>query len=359
MSFIWPEVLLAIAVVPIVAIWLFSSKNRQGRKATAYADPHLLPKVIHEPSRSRSRLPLIIQLLALGFFIFAASRPVASPSLPQNKAAVILTIDTSRSMLADDAKPSRLERAKTIAQAFLQQAPKTTQIGLVVFSDNANIRIPPTTDRSTVLEALTAIETAQATSLANAIAVSVRALPGRKNAPLPNELQGPAPRKGTPGESVPNNPVPNNPVPNEPTPAPNPHTLDPTTLPPGAIVLLSDGVSNRGVDPKIAAEFANRQQVKLYTVPIGKEGGTVTQVEGKLVFAPFDGAGLKKLSELTGGRSVDPDNTKALQEVFSELGTTIRWEATKTEVGYLASALGVILLVLGGGISLLRLRRLP
>ena len=90
-------------------------------------------KVLHIPYKSAG--------LALTALLFTASRPVATLSLPQNKAAVIVALDTSRSMLATDADPNRLEVAKSIVKKFIERAPADTRIGLVTFSEKCRHRL--------------------------------------------------------------------------------------------------------------------------------------------------------------------------------------------------------------------------
>ncbi|WP_216327232.1 VWA domain-containing protein [Deinococcus aestuarii] len=342
MTFGFPGLLWLLLLVPL-AVWLFSAaaRRRQGR-ARAYADPHLLGTVLRGGKRTRALIPLGLQLGALTLLLFGAAQPVARPTLPVNKASVMIALDASRSMLADDVQPSRLEAGRTVARQFLELAPASTQIGLMTFSDNASVLVPPTTDRQEVLDALNRVKPAQATSFAGALVSGVRALPGREKAVPPRELVE------VPGQAQAN---PNG------TSAPTP--VDPQTLPPGAILLLSDGISNRGANPQIAARFASDHRVKLYAVALGTEGGAVSRVEGQLVFVPFDTRELSRLTQLTGGQFLFPVDPERLRGLYRDLGSAVRWEPTELGLGGPLAGVAALLLVIGGGLALAWQRRVP
>ncbi|KIQ55192.1 VWA domain-containing protein, partial [Meiothermus taiwanensis] len=187
MSFTWPAFLWLLLLIPVFIGFLAWVNRRRERTAEAFADAHLLGAVVRQPPKAHVRWPLVLQLLALFLLLFAAARPVASPPLPTNKAAVVLAVDTSRSMLATDLNPSRLEAAKATARKFIELAPPTTQIGLVSFSDSASALVMPTTDRQKLLEAIDRLKPAQNTSLENAIVTGVRMLPGRTSLKPPTE----------------------------------------------------------------------------------------------------------------------------------------------------------------------------
>ncbi len=348
MSFTWPIMLLLMLLLPL-AIW-FVRRSAKGRvnTATAYADAHLLPNVLTSGKQSHSRLPLNLQLIALALLLFSASRPIGTPPLPVNKAAVMIALDTSRSMMATDVNPSRLEVSKEIVKEFIKLAPSSTMIGLTTFSDSAAVVVPATTDRAGLLEKLDGIKSAENTSLADAVVASVRSLPGRHTIEIPSELLGlksnsnkPQPKTIDPSTGQPIKPV------------------DPKTLPPGAILLLSDGTSNVSADPQLAAKFAKQYKVKLYTIAVGKEGGAVMKIDGKDYFVPFTPDTLQKMALETEGKFVFPPEKAALEKIYKELGTVTVWEATKLELGALLSGLAVIFMMTGAGLSLHWQRRIP
>ena len=341
MNFAAPWYLLLVLLVP-VAIWVLRSLEGQRRRtALEYADAPLLAGVLQRGNRAHSSWPRNLQLIALGALLFTASKPAATVSLPQNKAAIVIALDASRSMIAADVDPTRLEVAKAVIKKFVELAPADTRIGLVTFSESAASVIPVTTDRTQLLEKLAAVKVSSSTSLADPVVAGVKSLPGRKDAVIPNELLLRAvPPAGT-------------------TAPPAKPSIDLNALPPGAILLLSDGVSNNSrSDPKVAAKFAKDHRVKIYTVAIGKEGGAVANIDGQNFFIPFDPKSLEQIAQLTDGKAVLPSDAN-LESVFKELGTAIRWEPTKLELGGLLSGLAVALLVVAGAMSVQWNRRLP
>ena len=112
-------------------------------------------------------------------------------------------------------------------------------------------------------------------------------------------------------------------------------------------------------DPRLAAKFAETYKVKLYTVAVGREGGTVARINGQNFLIPFDAKSLEALAQLTGGKHVFPPTVESMGAIYKELGTVIRWEVTKLEIGGLLSGLAALLLVIAGALSLRWQRRVP
>ncbi|MDX2006610.1 MAG: VWA domain-containing protein [Meiothermus sp.] len=349
MSFTWPVLLWLMLLVPLFIGLLVWAGRRRERTATVFADARLLGTVVRQPPKAHVWWPLALQTLALALLLFSASRPIAALPLPQNKAAVILAVDTSRSMQAPDLNPSRLEAAKETAREFIRQSPATTQIGLVSFSDSASALVLPTTNRQELFEAIDRLKFSQNTSVAAAVVTGVRMLPGRRQLKPPAEL--------LPPNIAPQDPLQNQPDQPQPTETP----------PPGSIVIMSDGASNVSTNPglparntlEIAARFAKENGVKVYTFPMGKEGGAVVTLQGQNYFVPFEPRNLQQLAENTGGKNVFPPTAEALKAVTAELGTVIRWEGTRLEVSSLLSGLAVLLMLIGAGLSLRWQRRVP
>lgn len=343
MTFAWPALLWLAPALPLVLVLLWrSADRRRARSAGRLADERLYPAVVRAPALRRVRLTRALQFGALTALLLAAARPHAEPPLPVNRAAVVIALDASRSMLADDADPNRLEAARSLARDFVENAPASARIGVASFSDSAFVLVPPTHARPEVLEALDRVAVASNTSIAAAIVAGVRMLPGREEASPPEALGS-----------------------GRPTARAAQSARGP--LPPGRILLLSDGVSNVSSNPGLPAEaavdlalaFAEEQEVEVFTVPVGSEGGAVTRIDGSEYFVPFDGAALEALSGRTGGRHLDPRDPEELRAVFRDLGREIRWEATEMEVSALLSGLAALLLVSAGGVALATARRLP
>ncbi|MDR7602357.1 MAG: VWA domain-containing protein, partial [Armatimonadota bacterium] len=182
MEFTWPVMLVGLAGVPLLVVGWWALRRHQARAAVAFADPHLLPLLRRGKRLRVPHLPFYLYLGAIALFVFASARPVGALLVPANRAAVILAVDMSKSMVATDLQPSRLEVAKQVAREFLRAVPRSAKVGLVSFSDYAQVLVRPTTQHQDVLEALERLQPTQATSIGSAILTAVRSLPGREQA---------------------------------------------------------------------------------------------------------------------------------------------------------------------------------
>ncbi len=338
MEFTWPVMLAGLFALPLLGAAYASVRRYQARAAQAFADPHLLPLLRWGRPLRAPWLPFACYLTAVALLVVASARPVAAIPFPTNQAALVVGIDTSKSMVATDISPSRLEAAKRMAQELVRAAPRSLRVGLVAFSDYAQILVAPTTDRQEVLDAIERLQPQQATSIGSAILMGVRALPGRERAgeELLRRQQGVFP-------------------PAPPTPPPP----VPSDLPPGAVVLFSDGVSNFGVNPMEAVEVARQYRVRVHTVGVGTPTGQVQTVDGQLVFIPFDPTGLQEVAQRTGGRYFYPPTVEDFRALGRELGRSVTWQRQRTEVTSLVAAAGGLWMLVGAVLSLAWFRRVP
>jgi Ca-activated chloride channel family protein len=349
-----PNWLWLLLLVPLSLLAFRQIARSRERSSHNVVDAHLQANVLRLPPRWRERWPFIIQFAAVIALLFAASGPVASPPMPVNKAAVIVALDTSRSMLATDINPTRLEAGKEVVRQVARLLPASTLLGLVTFSSGAALLVPPTVDRSAVLTALEGVKLSQATSLSAAVVAGVRAMPGRGKVTVPRELGGAQldPNGQGQGQNFQG-------TPDSQGRGQQATPIDPKDMTPAALVILSDGVSNRGADPLVAGKFATDNKVKVHAFGIGREGGTVATVDGQPYFIPFDANSMKRLAETTGGKYVFPPTVDSISGIAKELGTLIRWEPTKVKLASILAALGLALAAVGGVMSIGWNRRLP
>lgn len=344
MEFSWPVMLWGLLAVPVLVGAYIRAQRFRIRREAALADPHLFPHLYTRPPAIRRHLPVAFYLAAVLVLLLAMARPIAAIPLPVNRAALILAIDTSKSMVGDDIKPNRLQAAKDAAHAVVDSIPGSAKVGLVVFSDYAQVLVPPTTEREILREAINNLKLQQATGLGAAILEALRALPGRRellgerlNPPLPGQ-QAPVPMPAPPGP---------------------PSTISPDDLPPAAILIFSDGVSNLGINPDQAAQLAKEGRVKVYGVGVGTPGGSVMTIDGQLSLVPFDTTLLQRIAQLTDGKYYDITQTEELKRLYRQLGRSMGWERRRTEItSVLAGGAGVLMFA-GGLFSLIWFRRVP
>ena len=349
MEFGWPLMLWGTLAVPLLLWAYLRLLRRSARRETALADPHLLGLLWTRPSPVRRHAPVAFYLAAVAFLTLAMARPIAAIPLPVNRAVLIMAIDVSKSMIGEDVQPNRLKAAQAVALDLLRSMPSTAKVGLVVFSDYAQVLVPPTTERQVLRDAIAGLKVQQATGVGSAIVESLRVLPGRKEV-LGDRLNVQQP--GQPG------PSPFAPLPQAPAPSPSPDQR-PGELPPAAIVIFSDGVSNLGVNPNLAVSLAVDGKVKVYGVGVGTVNGSVMTVDRQLVLVPFDARLLQQISQATGGKYFEITQGDELRKVYKQLGRSIGWERRRTEVTWVLAGGAGLLMMAGALLSLMWFRRIP
>lgn len=324
MTFQWPVMLVALAAIPLLAVIYLWALRRPARRPVAFTQLTLVQQAAAASSAWRRHAPAVLTALSLAAVILALARPVAPMPVPAVQNTVVLSIDVSRSMLADDLPPNRMEAAKAAAMEFVGSLPRGLKVGLVTFSSYAIVVVPPTADRGRVVDAIGLLSTEFATAIGDGLLEAVWALPGRQR-PVSPFMPAPPPRP---------------------------------PVPPGTVVLLSDGQSNRGVLPQDAARIAREQEARVYTVGIGTPEGTFLNLGGRSIWVRLDEDTLREIAEITGGSYYHATSALELRRVYRQLSRTIGWESRPTEVSALAAGTALLLLVGAVGMSLLMVHRI-
>lgn len=345
MEFTWPVMLWALALVPLLYLGHLALVRRQRRAAEAFAERRLFEQLVVRPPSWQRSLPLSLYLIAILLLSLALARPVAAIPMPVNRSAVILAIDTSKSMMGTDVPPSRLEAAKRAAREFARIVPRSTKIGLVSFSEYGQVLLAPTTERQQLSEAIDRLQFQSATSVGGGILESIRVLPGR--ARFLGERLERLQRQGAGRPSPPPSQNPTDPIP----------TFE--ELAPSAILIFSDGVNNFGPDPYESAQMARDGRVKIYTIGLGTPGGVVMQIDNQMVLVPFDSSGLERIAQIADGRYFGSAGDEELQRIYRQLGRIIGWERTRLEVSFLLVGVAGLVITTGGVLSLAWFRRVP
>jgi Ca-activated chloride channel homolog len=317
-SFSSPYALIALVAVPVLVALYVARDRRQARYAARFGNPALLPNLVeHSPGRRRY-LPLAILVVALAAMIVGVARPHATVSVPREEATVILAIDVSRSMGATDVKPTRLGAAQQTAAAFLARVPKKFRIAVVTFASRAVVALPPTTDRTLVQQSITTLRPGIGTALGDAIVLALR-LEQRQRA-------------------------------------------SDGSVPPAAVLMISDGARMGGqTSPQDAAKKAKAAHVPVYTVVLGTDAGTVSRpLPGgftEVTKVPPSPATLQQLASATGGQFFSATNDARLRDVYQRLGSRLGYHKESREVTDAFAGGSALLLLAGGGLSVLWFRR--
>jgi len=173
MSFAWPTALLALALVPLLLLAYVLVQRRRVKYALRFTNLPLLANVVDRAPRWRRHVPPLLVLTALAALVVGVARPQVAVAIPRKEGTVVLAIDRSGSMLANDVAPTRMAAARAAAATFIKGLPKGFKVGLVSFSDQADVVLPPTTDHAAAVRALATLQADNGTALGDAITRSV------------------------------------------------------------------------------------------------------------------------------------------------------------------------------------------
>lgn len=338
MAFLWIDMLWMLLLVPVLVIAYILVQRRRQKYALRYSSLSLVKDALGHGPGIRRHIPPILFLVGVVTMIVALARPAATVMLPSQQSTVILTIDVSGSMRADDLKPNRLEAAKSAALTFVAKQPKHVRIGVVSFSDNPAIVQAPTIDREAVTAAISRLTPQRGTAIGSGILTSLDALFEEPNA------------KPT---ATPRDPL----VLPKPTPTLTP--LQRGTYSSAVVILLSDGVSNRGPRPLDIIEQVANRGVRVYTVGVGSPQGTILRVEGFSVRVRLDEETLTRIAERTGANYFKADSETDLRDIYENLSTQLVLKPEQTELTAGFTGLAAVLLLTAGTLSLLWFNRLP
>jgi Ca-activated chloride channel family protein len=320
MSFERPLALAALVLIPLLVGLYYARERRRARVAAQWSKPALLPNAIDRSPGKLRYLPLAILLAALAAMIVGVARPHAVVSVPREEATVVLALDVSRSMKADDVEPTRLGAAKVAAKAFVADVPEKFRVGVVSFASRANAAMPPTPDRTLVESALDSLRPGEGTAIGDAVVLSAEL--GREQ------------------------------------------RAEDGSRPPRAVLLISDGAPDGGsTEPEEAAQRAKALKVPIYTVLIGTRDGVVEEeLTGGLtrrIQVPPNPEVLRMVARVSGGEFFSATDDEGLEAVYEELGSRLGHRDTSREITDAFAGGSAALLLTGGLLSMLWFRRVP
>ncbi|GAA4173741.1 VWA domain-containing protein [Gryllotalpicola koreensis] len=304
MSFSWPWLLLALVAIPAllgVAWWL---RRRRRRAAVRVASIALVRQALPQRSSWVRRIPVALMLLGIGVLAVGAARPQASVTVPSKSSTIMLALDVSGSMCSTDVDPNRITAAEQQASSFISSLAGGPKVGLVAFAGTAGVLVPPTTDTTTLQDALKGLTTSRGTAIGQAIVTSLDEI---------SKVDPSVPPTGA--DFAP------------PTAAPAPDSAD---FAPDAIVLLTDGANTQGTDPQLAARLAAARHVRVFTIGFGTTTPSAMVCPGQQLndgFGGFGGGGFGPgagggFDGGRGGNSVLQIDERALKQIAKTTGGT-------------------------------------
>ncbi|HYY62636.1 MAG TPA: VWA domain-containing protein [Burkholderiales bacterium] len=351
MKFLWPDALWLLALLPLLVGLYLALLRRRKKAALAYSDLGLLRAALGRQSLRR-HVPPALFLAALALMIVALARPAAVVTLPSQHETVILAMDVSGSMRADDVKPTRLAAAQAAARAFIKDTPKSMRIGLVSFAGSAALVQAPTQNRNDVLAAIEQLQLQNATAVGSGILASLKAIfPDQDfDVKLPSLLRG----RGGPaavGGSRPPSAL-------GAAPKPEQKPVPPGSYKSAVIILLTDGQTTTGPDPVDAARLAAERGVRVFTVGVGTPDGQILTGEGWSIRVRLDEDALKVIADLTRGEYFFAGNAPDLKKIYEGLNSKLVMEKKETEITAFFTGIAALIALVAAGLSLLWFNRL-
>ena len=290
--FAHPDYLWLFALLPLWIFWEYTTR--------AKAHPHIKWSSLQGFDRQSMGLArlrpllLVLRFFALAALIFAMARPqtkdVSTRTVTNSGIDIVMAIDVSSSMLAQDLKPNRLTALKRVASDFVDNR-VSDRIGLVVYAGESYTKTPITSDKNIVKNSLREINfqglIEDGTAIGMGLATAVNRL---KDSRAKSKV----------------------------------------------IILLTDGVNNSGfIDPRIAAELALEYEIKTYTIGLGSNGTARAPVgilpNGKFQYGltkvEIDEALLETIAKTTGGRYFRATDNQRLIAIYDEID-----QLEKTEI---------------------------
>jgi len=349
MRFLWPDCLWLLLLLPLAVaayVWL---QRRRKRAALRYASLTFVRDAM-TPGRSlRRHVPPLLFLVALALLLVAIARPAAIVTLPTDHETIILAIDVSGSMRAEDIKPTRLAAAQAAARAFIADQPSNVDIGIVSFAGTAAVVQAPTQNRDDLLAAVDRLQLQRATAVGSGILVALKLV----DPTVRFDLRFSNPRLDV-GDA--NHELSLDERRAEAKPAPKP--LAPGSNTSAAIILLTDGQTTTGPDPIEAARLAADRGVRVYTVGIGTVDGETIGFEGWSMRVRLDEDTLKAIAQKTNAEYFYAGTASDLKKVYETLSTKLTVEKKETEISALFALGAAVLTLLSAGLSLLWFNRI-
>ncbi|WP_119155449.1 VWA domain-containing protein [Caldimonas tepidiphila] len=348
MSFLWPEMLWLLLALPLLVVLYLGLQRRRKRAALQYPGLAIVRDAMGRGPGLRRHLPPVLLLLALGALIVAMARPQTQMMLPLDQRMVVLAMDVSGSMRAADVEPTRMAAAQAAARDFVTGLPDSTRVAVVTFAGAAALVQPPTHSKQDVYASIDRFTYQRGTAVGAGIVASLQTIfpdvdfESRLADPRQGGMPGAAPlgmrdRDAAGGGA-------------------------PSPVPPGsynsaAIILLTDGQTTTGPPPAEAARLAAERGVKVFTVGVGTDQGEIMVGDGWSMRVSLDEEALRDIAKQTGGEYFYAGNAPDLRQIYQNLTSKLALEMRETEVTALVAAVGALLVVLAGGLSMLWFNR--
>ena len=320
MSFATPLLLLGLLLLPLLVLAYRRLERRPSKYAVRYTNLDVLAGVVGSTRSWRRHAGLALFLLALAALLVGFARPSMMRLADREEATIVLVIDVSGSMQAEDVEPTRLEAAQQVVRGFMKDLPKRFQVGVVAFSETAEVAAPATDDRQLAIDAIDYLYPQRGTAIGDAIARGVEvaraADAGERRRRTTRRDPAPLGRLADRGDAAP-----------------------------------AGGSGAREVlqDPRLHDRARHARGV----VEFNRFGGT------RIIPVPPDPATLRQIATTTGGRFYEAESVGDLRDAYDKMGSLVSKVKRKQEVTFAFLAGGLVLLLAAAAVAVVTFPRLP
>lgn len=341
MHFIWPQALWGLLLLPLLVLGYVWLLRRRRQQAFAYSSLLVVRKALEPGLGWRRHVPPVLVFLAVLVGLVGIARPTAKVALPADYMTVVLSVDVSLSMMAEDVPPNRLQAAQATVKDFINRLPNNIRVGLVTFAGTAQVVQAVTDDRQALLEAVDRFRLQRATATGSGLLMALATLMPEHAFDIELLIYGFDTQRfrGVQPTYDARQPVP------------------PGSFDNGAIILISDGRRTTGPNPIAAAQLAANLGVRVYTVAFGTPHGFIPGFEGRSFYAAVDERTLQSIALITEAEFFKAEDADQLNNIYQQLSSKFALERGQTEISALFSAASLLLLLLAGGLSLYWFRR--
>jgi len=321
--------LLSLLFIPLAVGFYLRLLTRQRSAAAALGPLGLVQSSAGRKPGIYRHLPPALFLLGLTFLLTGLARPETFVKLPHVGGTVILAFDVSNSMLAEDLTPTRIEAAKAAARTFVENQPGAIEIGVVAFGSGGLVVQQPTNDQTAVLATIDRLSPQGGTSLGQGIFSALNAISGEALA-----FEELSPDDG--GVSL---------------------QIDDYSS--AVVVLLTDGENTGPPDPLEIAQAAADAGVRIYPIGIGSAEGSILEVDGFSILTQLNEGALVDIAAITNGAYFHAEDEETLNTIYKNVDLQLTIDGEKMEVTAILAGLGLLLLLLGGLLTLFWYGRMP
>ncbi len=316
MTWLSPERLWLLAAVAALAVAYVLAQRRRSRYAVRFTNLKLLDRVAPKRPAWRRHVPAGLFLGMLALLIVGFAQPQAEVRVPRERATVLVAVDVSRSMLADDVAPDRLTAARDAARVFVGDLPGKFNVGLVGFAGTASVFVPPGTDRAQLDGGIGRLADGASgpggTAIGDAIATALDQI-----------------------RSV--------------------DAAAEQDVPPARVVVLSDGANTAGQNPAEAAGLASELGVPVDAISFGTTAGVIEGAQP----VPVDGETLRSVAQATGGNFFEAGSAAELRNAYADIGSSVGYETERQDVSARFIGIGLVFAALAALASMFWFARLP